>query len=114
MFARLHRRGKVQRTKSGRRGENHQIQLGLQQITIRVEADELLIAGHVDLVFVLTFQTAQTGLQAILEHVAHGHQTDRTGHAQRVTDNRRAALAAAEQPDTNLVAAADVHVVRQR
>ena len=73
----LDRGFEVQRPESGRRGQNHQIDVALQNSLVGVETRELPLRRHVQLIPYLALDRSVCALQPVSEHVAHCHQFDR-------------------------------------
>ena len=71
--------GEMDPAEGRRRGEDRDVARlqAIHRLLVGVEADELAVLGHVDLVGELLLQVAVAALQPVLEDVGHGHQLDR-------------------------------------
>ena len=105
-----HRRLQKRRAESRRRGQDDVVHvIERQHLLVGVEADELAVRGHVYVggKFGL-LEKVKAGVEAVLEDVAHGHQLDSGSSAENIFGGSCAALAAADQADSNHVAARGV------
>ena len=71
--------GEVHPAEGRRGGQDHHVARleAVHGLLVAVEADELAILGHVDLVAVGLLQLVVAVVEPILEHVGHGHELDR-------------------------------------
>ena len=119
VHALLDRVVQVRRAEAGVRGQQGHVARpqAVDGLAIGVEAEELPLLGHVDLLAELLAQRLVRGLQAILEQVGHGDQLDRpAGGRKGVAHRAAAAVAAADdgQPDGVVLAGVDVRNDRAR
>ena len=106
VFASLHGVLEVERSKTGRGGQDDQIQRALQQAAIRVQSNELSVARHVHPRRVLSFDCPDGRLNAIREGVGQGNEPYVTAdRIEGLNSGRRSPCAAADQTDGNRVAA---------
>ena len=97
----------VDRPEVRRRGQQHQVDAGVDHLLVGVEADEPTLGRDVDLgrqVRVLR-QVLQAELDAFREQIADRHEFHRSRGQQRFAASARAAIAAADQADADHVAA---------
>ena len=110
VLARGHGGLQKRRAESRRRGQDDVVHVVKRQhLLVGVEADELAVRGHVYVggKFGL-LEKVKAGVEAVLEDVAHGHQLDSGSSAENIFGGSCAALAAADQADSNHVAARGV------
>ena len=97
VLAGLHGGFEVNRAEARRRGENDQVDARVDRLLIGVEADELLVFGHVDPIFVFLHQLRQAAVEPIGERIGHGHELHGAARAERLTAGAGAAAAATDQ-----------------
>ena len=102
-----------------RRRVDDDVDAGVDDLPVRVEADVLVLGRHLEALAVLErsvlslFGEARVAvLQPVLERVGHGDELDRPGSRERLRRGARAAAAAADQADPQRRVAAGLrHVV---
>ena len=89
--------GEVDPAEGRRRGEDRHVARlqAVHRLLVGVEADELAVLGHVDLVGELLLQLRVAAVEAVLEDVGHGHQLDRAVLGRQGVGRRAGAAAAA-------------------
>ena len=108
VLAGRNRRGDLRRAKTRRRGQNHVVDVGLQQLLVRVEPDEAMVLGDGGCGGVLLGQPLATRRQPILERIGERDDPHAWRRCQHVAGRARSPAAAAHQADANLVAAGRV------
>ena len=106
VLARIHRRLDVQRTEARRRREKHHIHAAVDHFLIRVEAVEFPLLGHVKLVRLLLelrLQHLQRRVNLVAENIAHRPQLHVAVRLERLRCRARAAPAAADEADLDLI-----------
>ena len=93
----------VGRPESGRRREDHVVDVAGDHLLVRVPPGELLFLGHCDLVPELR-QVLEALGETVREQVADGHEPDARSGGEHVVDGARAAPAASDHADADLVA----------
>ena len=99
--------GEVTRPERGRRGEQHEVGVGLEHLAIRVEAREALGIVHLDLGLERRVlgghggQVLATPGQMVREQIAQGHELDVLARGQAVFCGAGAAAATADQSDAD-------------
>src|SRR5262249_26170888 len=87
-----------------RGGEDHQVALpqAVDGLLVAVEADELVVFGHLHLFGEAFGQGVVRGAEPLGEHVGHGDQPGRAGRGgEHIEDGAGAAAAAADQGDAD-------------
>ncbi len=103
-------RGILHRTEYRRRGQEHQIDLAGHHLQESVEADELALRRHVDLVLDLLdrAQRGKAGFDTVGKHVGHGNQPRRSLRHQRIAAGTASAASTADEADADRIAAGGV------
>jgi hypothetical protein len=125
MFALAHRFLEMGRSKSGRRGQNHDIRQR-DGMLIGVESDEFVLFRHIHAVGVIGLEFVVAAVQAVFESVGHGDQFEGAGGAeglaaaplprppQPISATFSVSSPAAKTPGARLAAAARVEVVLRK
>jgi hypothetical protein len=95
----------VGRAERRRRRQDHVVDVARQHLLVGIEADEAGVVGHGELVAEPSSQHRPRLVEPILEGVGHRHDADARRGVDDVAGGARAASAAADQADPDLVAA---------
>lgn len=99
----------VKRTEAGRRGENDQVDVAADHLTVRVEADELVVIVDSDMRVLdlprLPLDVLQGVFELIGEGITHRNQLDVPGRAQSLSGRSGSPAAATDQADANRIIA---------
>ena len=102
------------RAEMGGRGQNHHVHAAIDDVLIRVEADEAVVVGHGHLLGKHLPQIVEARLQAIGKGVADGRQLHVRIGVHGLGCRSRAAPAASDQADLQDVAPRGMGAVRDR
>jgi hypothetical protein len=96
----------VQRPEPGRRGQNDHVAVGLQQVFVSIQADELPLFGHIDSFRVLAGDAADGALHAVGKGIGDGDELHAAAAGIHRLDCRPGAAAAApDKADLDFIAA---------
>ena len=104
MFVGLHGRLEMERTKSGRGGEDHDIHAAIEHLLIGVQSDKLPLVIDIDFALATFADISQRTVQPIAEYLAHGPELHVAVGRERLRRSSRAAAAAADEADLQLAA----------
>ena len=94
----------MERTESGRGGEDHDIHAAIEHLLIGVQSDKLPLVIDIDFALATFADISQRTVQPIAEYLAHGPELHVAVGRERLRGSSRAAATAADEADLQLAA----------